>query len=68
MGEQAAADYLKILRDSMASVKEAQADTIETQEVNLEATAPEVVEEIEEDITLQIPEPLLKFLQQKEID
>ena len=66
MGEKAAADYAKILRDSMASVKEAQADTIETQEVNLEATAPEVDEEIEEDITLQIPEPIQETLTESE--
>ena len=66
MGEKAAADYLEILRDSMASVQEAQADTIETQEVNLEATAPEVDEEIEEDITLQISEPIQETVTESE--
>ena len=65
-GEKAAADYLKILRDSMAAVKEAQAETVETAEVDIPATAPEVVEEIEEDITLQIPEPIQETVTESE--
>ena len=66
MGEKAAADYLKILRDSMASVKEAQAETVETAEVDIPVTTPEVVEEIEEDITLQIPEPIQETVTESE--
>ena len=65
-GEKAAADYLKILRDSMAAVKEAQAETVETAEVDIPVTTPEVVEEIEEDITLQIPEPIQETVTESE--
>ena len=66
MGEKAAADYLKILRDSMASVKEAQAETVETAEVDIPVTTPEVDEEIEEDITLQISEPIQETVTESE--
>jgi hypothetical protein len=63
MGEKAAADYLKELRDSISA---AQAETVETAEVDIPVTAPEVVEEIEEDITLQIPEPLQETVTESE--
>ena len=63
MGEKAAADYLKILRDSISA---AQAETVETAEVDIPVTAPEVVEEIEEDITLQIPEPIQETVTESE--
>ena len=63
MGEKAAADYLKELRDSISA---AQAETVETAEVDIPVTAPEVVEEIEEDITLQIPEPIQETVTESE--
>ena len=63
MGEKAAADYLKELRDSISA---AQAETVETAAVDIPVTAPEVVEEIEEDITLQIPEPIQETVTESE--
>ena len=63
LGEKAAADYLKELRDSISA---AQAETVETAEVDIPVTAPEVVEEIEEDITLQIPEPIQETVTESE--
>jgi len=64
--DKAASDYIQILKDSIDSVKEAQAETVETAEVDIPVTTPEVVEEIEEDITLQIPEPIQETVTESE--